>query len=152
MYIKDVLEKHKNKNISLFIDMDGTIADYELKYPIYYKNSRPLLDRINLLKELLNIYTNVEVYILSASATKKGLEEKNYWLDKYFNIKKENRIIIYRAPREEKTSADKKLDFLNNFDTDDLIIVIDDDPVVLKTINKHKNKNMILLKDSCLSK
>ena len=79
-----------------------------------------------------------------------GRKEKNIWLDKYISfIKKENRIIISRKENDFETSSILKAKYINSIKTKDTIIVIDDDPRVLKEIN-NINKNIILLKDTVL--
>ena len=149
MYIKEYLNKYNDKKIRLYVDMDGVIADYEFGCPYDYDKKRPLLDSIKKL-ELLSSMDNIELYILSVTRLDEGIEQKNIWLDKYAPFfKKDNRIIISRESNNMNNSSVLKSNYLNDLSTNDLLIVIDDDPLVLKEINKL-NKGIILLKDSAL--
>lgn len=149
MYLKEYLEKHNDKNIKLFIDMDGVIADYDFGIPKEYDKKRPLYDSIKKLKDISKM-NNIELHILSVTRMTNGREEKNTWLDKYVPfIKKENRIILSREENNFESSSSLKANYLSNLETKDTIIVIDDDPRVLKEINE-KNKDIILLKDTVL--
>lgn len=146
MYLKEVLEKY-NK-IKLFIDMDGVIADYNFGEAENFDKKRPLYDSIKKL-EVISKMDNIELYILSVTRKDIGINEKNIWLDKYVKfIKKENRIILSKEGTDF-SSKELKSNYLNKIKTDDTIIVIDDDPSILKEINKT-NKNIVLLKDTVL--
>ena len=149
MYLKEFLKKYNNQKIKLFIDMDGVIADYDFGIPKDYDKKRPLYDSIKKLEQISKL-DNIELYILSITRMTEGRKEKNIWLDKYISfIKKENRIIISRKENDFETSSILKAKYINSIKTKDTIIVIDDDPRVLKEIN-NINKNIILLKDTVL--
>ena len=73
--IKEICRK--NKKVDMYIDMDGTIAEYHLYNPEeisrkmeeeYLKNE-PLKNVIDVLEEISKI-NNIEMYILSLSKTK----------------------------------------------------------------------------------
>lgn len=148
MYLKEFLKQYNNK-IKLYIDMDGVIADYDFGIPKDYDKKRPLYDSIKKLEQISKL-DNIELYILSITRMTEGRQEKNTWLDKYVPfIKKENRIIISREENDFESSSILKARYINNLKTTDTIIVIDDDPRVLKEIN-NLNKNIILLKDTVL--
>lgn len=148
MYLKEFLKQYNNK-IKLYIDMDGVIADYDFGIPKDYDKKRPLYDSIKKLEQISKL-DNIELYILSITRMTNGRQEKNTWLDKYVPfIKKENRIIISREENDFESSSILKARYINNLKTTDTIIVIDDDPRVLKEIN-NLNKNIILLKDTVL--
>ena len=148
MYLEELLKKYNDKKIRLFIDMDGVIADYVFGEAKDFDKKRPLLDSIKKL-EIISKMDNIEPYILSVTRMDIGIDEKNIWLDKYVKfIKKENRIILSKEGKE-LSSSKLKADYLNNLNTKDTIIVIDDDPRVLNEINKN-NKDIILLKDTVL--
>ncbi|MBR1416518.1 MAG: hypothetical protein IJ572_01710 [Bacilli bacterium] len=152
MYIKEELEKYKDKNIRLYLDMDGTIAHYELGNANNYDLKRPLLDRINKIKEINSLFPNITLYVLTICHEEKNILEKNEWLDKYLpEVIKDNRVIIIRNPKGNVTSAEKKRDYLNSLETTDTIILIDDDPRILNAIRKDNKNNVILYKDSILS-
>ncbi len=151
MYIKEFLKKYKTKNIKLFVDMDGVIADYDFGIPKDYDKKRPLYDNIKKIEDISKM-ENIELYILSVTRMTNGIEEKNTWLDKYVSfIKKENRIILSREENNFIESSILKAQYLKNIERNNnlIIIVIDDDPKVLKEIN-NQNKDAILLKDTAL--
>ena len=89
--IKEICKK--NKKVDMYIDMDGTIAEYHLYNPEeisrkmeeeYLKNE-PLKNVIDVLEEISKI-NNIEMYILSLSKTKKITEKKKIWLKKICTI------------------------------------------------------------------
>ena len=150
MYFKEYLKQFDNKNIKIFVDMDGVIVDYTFNSAKDYDKKRPLYDSINKLKEIAN-NPNIELYIFSATRYNEGLEQKEWWLDTYAPFfKKENRIIISREANNMEQSSILKANYLKNIKRDDsIIIVIDDDPKNLKEINRLNN-DIILLKDTVL--
>lgn len=151
MYLKEYLEKYKDKNIKLFVDMDGVIADYDFGNTTNYDKKRPLFDSIKKLEEISK-NTNIDMYILSVTKLEKGSEEKNWWLDNYAPFfKKENRNIIVKEKYGiDSSSSLLKANFLKELEKDEsIIILIDDDPRVLKAV-KEKCEDIILLKDSVL--
>lgn len=148
MYLKEKLEEYKEKRISIYIDMDGVIVDYEVGKAFGYDKKRPLFSSIDKLKEISKM-ENVTMHILSISKTNKGVEEKNIWLDKYIPfIEKDNRNIISKEINPNKASWELKSEFLNKLNGD-VIILIDDDPSILHKI-RNKNENIILFKDTVL--
>ena len=148
MYLKEKLEEYKDKRISIYIDMDGVIVDYEVGKAFGYDKKRPLFSSIDKLKEISKM-ENVTMHILSISKTNKGVEEKNIWLDKYIPfIENGNRNIISKEKNPNKASWKLKFEFLNKLN-DDVIILIDDDPSILHKI-RNKNENIILFKDTVL--
>ena len=150
MYLKNYLDKYKDKKIKLFIDMDGVIVDYEFDSPKDYDKKRPLYDSIKKLEEISKM-SNVELYIFSATRYTEGYSQKEWWLDTYAPFfKKENRIIISREDNNMEESSKLKAKYLENYKRDgSIIIVIDDDPKNLKNIYEL-NKDVILLKDTVL--
>ena len=150
MYLKEYLNGYKDKKIKLFVDMDGVIADYEFGAAKEYDKKRPLYDSIKKLEEISKM-DNIKLYIFSATRYSKGLEEKNWWLDKYAPFfEKENRIIISREAFSMEKSAILKAKYLKDLKRDDsLLMVIDDDPRNLKEIHEL-NSDVILLKDTVL--
>ena len=137
----------KKSNIKLFIDMDGVIAAYNFGKPLEFKNKRPLTTNIETIKKVKTI-DNVELHILSICRQNFQRDDKNNWLDKNAPFfKKENRHILSKEEIRDKSSAEIKLEFLKNYETNDLIVLVDDDNKVLSTIDKGI-KNVILLQDS----
>ena len=129
MYFKDYLETFKDKKIKLFVDMDGVIADFVVGEPGNYDIKRPLFDSIKKLEEISKM-PNVELFIFSATRKNIGINEKNFWLDKYAPFfKSENRIILSREANDFIESSKLKEDYLKNYQRDDsIIMLIDDDP------------------------
>ena len=151
MYIKEYIENLGNKNIKIFVDMDGTIVDYVVGSAEDFGSRRPLTTNIAKLEEISHM-PNVELYILSIARKHIGIEEKEGWLDKFAPFfKKENRVIIAREDNDFESSSNLKSNFLKNLEREDnsAIIIIDDDPIVLKEIGKT-SEDVIRLKDTAL--
>ena len=150
MYLKDYLEKFKDEKIKMFVDMDGVIADYNVGEARNYDKKRPLLTSISKLEDISKM-NKIELYILSVTRMTVGIQEKNIWLDKFAPFfKKENRVIISREANNFKQSKDLKASYLKKLERDGRkIIVIDDDPSVIKQI-LEENEDVILLKDTAL--
>lgn len=148
MYLTERLEEFNEKNISIYIDMDGVIVDYDVGKAFDYDKKRPLLTSIDKLKEISKM-SNVELNILSISKTNKGVDEKNVWLDKFVPfIEKRNRFVISKEANPNKASWELKYEFLNKLEGD-VIILIDDDPSILHKI-KDRNEKVVLFKDTVL--
>ncbi len=150
MYIKEYLKQYDNKKIKLFVDMDGVIADYVFESAKDYHLKRPLFDSIKKLEEISKL-PNVELYIFSATRKTEGIEQKNWWLDKYAPFFKEkNRIILSREANDMIESSLLKANYLKDYKRDDsILIVIDDDPKNLREIKKLSD-DVIVLKDTVL--
>ena len=148
MYLKEFLKKYEDP-IELYVDMDGVSADYVIGKPCDFDKKRPLYTSIKKLEEISKM-GNVNMNILSITRKTIGRTEKNVWLDKYAPFfKKENRNIISKEENPNISSANLKLNFLKYVNNDKIIILIDDDPIILKTIEKEL-KNVVLLKDTVL--
>ena len=149
-YFINYLEKYKDKKVRLYVDMDGVVADYDVGIPYNFDKKRPLLTNIAKLEEASKM-DNIELYICSVSRMEEGIREKNAWLDIHAPFfKKENRIIIDRETHDYKTSIELKAEFFKNVERDGrTIIVIDDDPMILREIG-DTSKDIIRLKDTVL--
>lgn len=146
--IKEICKKHKK--VDMYIDMDGTIAEYHLYNPEeisrkmeeeYLKNE-PLKNVIDVLEEISKI-NNIEMYILSLSKTKKITEKKKIWLKKYVPfIKEENWIILTKEigeySNENRNEIKGKNIELRQKDYDKSIM-LDDEQVVLREAKKILN-------------
>ena len=146
--IKEICKK--NKRVDMYIDMDGTIAEYHLYNPEeisrkmeeeYLKNE-PLKNVIDVLEEISKI-NNIEMYILSLSKTKKITEKKKIWLKKYVPfIKEENWIILTKEigeySNENRNEIKGKNIELRQKDYDKSIM-LDDEQVVLREAKKILN-------------
>lgn len=146
--IKEICKK--NKKVDMYIDMDGTIAEYHLYNPEeisrkmeeeYLKNE-PLKNVIDVLEEISKI-NNIEMYILSLSKTKKITEKKKILLKKYVPfIKEENWIILTKEigeySNENRNEIKGKNIELRQKDYDKSIM-LDDEQVVLREAKKILN-------------
>lgn len=146
--IKEICKK--NKKVDMYIDMDGTIAEYHLYNPEeisrkmeeeYLKNET-LKNVIDVLEEISKI-NNIEMYILSLSKTKKITEKKKIWLKKYVPfIKEENWIILTKEigeySNENRNEIKGKNIELRQKDYDKSIM-LDDEQVVLREAKKILN-------------
>lgn len=151
MFLKDFLKEFKDKKVKLYVDMDGVIAHYDVGVAAEFDTKRPLLSSIKKLKEISEM-ENIELYILSITRMDEGFNQKNEWLDKYAPFfKTENRVIISRESNDFKSSWDLKTEYLQSLkrEKNSVIIVIDDDPLVLKKIGET-NEDVIRLKDTAL--
>ncbi len=145
--IKEICKK--NKKVDMYIDMDGTIAEYHLYNPEeisrkmeeeYLKNE-PLKNVIDV--EEISKINNIEMYILSLSKTKKITEKKKIWLKKYVPfIKEENWIILTKEigeySNENRNEIKGKNIELRQKDYDKSIM-LDDEQVVLREAKKILN-------------
>lgn len=150
MYLKDYLAKFDGNKIKMYVDMDGVIVDYVVGSTDDFDKRRPLTTSISKLKEI-NDECIVELHILSVTRMDKGFEEKHRWLDEFAPMfKKENRNIISRESNDFKSSAELKAEFIGGVERDgSVIVVIDDDPRVIKAIGEA-NKDVVILKDTAL--
>lgn len=148
--IKKIAES-KNK-VKLFVDMDGTIVEYNVfKEGVIttsikgaFSNNRPLYSVLNELEKIASI-PNVEIYILSLCRSNIIEEEKNEWLDKYAPFfKKENRIIVNREKGQysPETRLTIKAEIIKkNLNNDDYGILLDDDHKILHEAQKQLQSN-----------
>lgn len=150
MYLKKYLNQFGSKKIKIYVDMDGVIADYDVGIAADYDKKRPLISTISKLEEISKM-ENIELYILSISRMNEGINQKQIWLDvnaPFF--KRSNRVIISRESNDFSQSSKLKSSYLKNIERDEsIIIVIDDDPIILKEI-RATNGDIILLKDTVL--
>lgn len=142
-----------NKNIEIYIDMDGTIVellfDKEGSYTKkgVYLNKRPIIPVVNKLEEIKNKFPLIKFKILSCSKTNQMRNEKNEWLNIQMPyIKKEDRVIFSEEAgdyaREDRNLV--KAEYINkNIDDDKIIILIDDDIEVLKGVQNLNKENVL---------
>ena len=143
--IKEICKNHKR--VALFVDMDGTIVEYNVfpegfvttKTKEVFLNAEPLEVVLENLKKVSQI-ENLDVYILSL--------EKKQWLKKYAPfIKEENYILLnkengdYSAENREFIKSLKMKEKLNEYD---YVMLLDDDHKILKrTLNEVGNNGEV---------
>lgn len=132
-----------NKNVAMFIDMDGTITVYDIHPTNFvaeviaerYTSLEPLECVIDVLKEISSI-PNIDLYILSLSKAVKITKQKKVWLKKYVPfIPEENWIILtkeldeYNFENRNIIKAEKIKEKMSLYDHS---ILLDDDHTILK--------------------
>lgn len=139
--IKGICEK--NKRVAMFVDMDGTINEYEVysektlseQMEDRYMDTAPVQPIIDALKEINDI-PNIDLYILSLSRTNNLTEKKKLWLEKYIDfIPKTNWVILTKENGEyNKENRDfiKSLKMKEKLNEYDHFIFLDDDHKILK--------------------
>ena len=140
MELFDLIERNNDKNIDIYCDMDGVIAEYQIGN-FDYNTIRPIMTTINNLKYLSN-KNNVSLYILSICKTNNIVNDKINWINKYMPfINKDNIILLSKEKICNKESKEIKRDYLeNNINTNNLNIMIDDDINIIKEIRNNLHK------------
>lgn len=141
-----------NDGIKLFVDMDGTLTEWRkacsrehLFLNNYFYSLKP---HFKLIRYLENINKeNIEIFIASHYITDESVKEKNRWLDRYFNIKKENRIFIPSEIRKSiyieqilETEITKDCILLDDF-TLNLIEWEESSGTAIKALNRINRKS-----------
>lgn len=142
-----IKELSTEKELIIFVDMDGVIASYDVGRPLDFLKKRPLTENIKKLEKVSKL-PNVELHILSICKKNFQIEEKNTWLDKYapfFN--KENRIIISKEEIKNISSPEIKSNYLKSVKTNKQIVFVDDDNAILKNVINNV-ANIIVFQDS----
>lgn len=153
MYLLEEIKKivkNNSKKISIFVDMDGVVADYRFgegeniknnKLGLYL-NKRPIHTTINNLK-MINDKIECEMYILSSCLYKEQAEEKSLWLDKYMPfIKKENKIFVLSQNFEsrKKIKIDKIREKLDSNECELAILIDDTHDILFLALSELKEK------------
>ena len=138
----------KNKNIEIYLDMDGTIVELLFdKKGSYtqkgvYLNKKPIIPVIDRIEEIKNRFPLIKFKILSCSKTNQMRDEKNEWLNIYMPfIDKKDRIIFSEESgdytRENRNLV--KAEYIEKNITEDKIIVLIDDSIdVLREVQMLK--------------
>lgn len=150
--VKEICSKYKK--VAMFIDMDGTIVEYNI-YPDgfittekkgLFINLKPIKIVIDEL-EKINKIENLDLYILSMSRTNIIVEEKKQWLKKNASFIDENNYIIinkqagdYNDETRDKVKSERILEKIGK--EYEHGIFLDDDHKVL-------HESVKLLKDKC---
>lgn len=143
--ILDIIEKEKN--VDIFVDMDGVIAAYRPGEKLNFKTKRPLTSNIKTLENISKI-KGVNLFILSICRKNYQRDDKNAWLDKnapFFKF--DNRNILSKEEITNLSSAEIKLNFLKNYKSNNKVIFVDDDNAILKLVMNNLD-NILVLQDS----
>ncbi|MFR7772269.1 MAG: hypothetical protein ACLU0X_02355 [Lachnospiraceae bacterium] len=134
------IQKHHPEKITIFVDMDGVVADYRFgegeniksnKRGVYI-NKRPIYTTINNLREI-NDEIDCRMCILSSCLYKEQAEEKKQWLNRYMSfIKNENMLFILPKDFESRKKLKiEKIKELIDLKECELAIIIDDTHEIL---------------------
>ena len=138
----------RNKNIEIYLDMDGTIVELLFdKKGSYtqkgvYLNKKPIIPVIDRIEEIKNRFPLIKFKILSCSKTNQMRDEKNEWLNIYMPfIDKKDRIIFSEESgdytRENRNLV--KAEYIEkNITKDKIIVLIDDSIDVLREVQMLK--------------
>lgn len=144
--IKRIMSEKCIKNVKIFVDMDGVIADYRFgegdniksNKAGTYLNKRPIYTTIKNLKKI-NEESNIELGIISSCLFKEQSNEKDLWLDKYVPfIPKEKRI--YTMAENFESRKQLKVDKIKNYmetNENTLVVLIDDTHDILFLAKKQ---------------
>ena len=111
-YFYNYIKNLGDKEINIYVDMDGVVADYDVigyeerkNNKDIYLSKRPVMTTINVLKEIATL-NNVNIYILSVARNNNQIDGKLLWIDENMNfIKKENINVTIRKEFGSKISA-----------------------------------------------
>ena len=92
MKFYDCIEKNKDKNISIYCDMDGVLAEYDIGN-FDYESIRPLTSTIKKIEDLYK-EDNISIYILSICKTNNIVYDKITWFKKHMPFLKQENIIL----------------------------------------------------------
>ncbi len=148
MKFYETLNRYNGKNIYVFVDMDGVVAEYDIGN-FDYDTIRPLQSNIKRIKKLIN--DNINVKVLTICKNNKIVDEKVKWIEKYMPFFDINNVIFISKENEkyrELSSKELKSEFLKlNTNDNNINIVVDDDNEIVKYLVKN-NKNIIVFQVS----
>lgn len=148
MKFYETIDKYNDKNIDIYVDMDGVISEYDIGN-FDYDTIRPLQSNIKRIKELIN--ERISVKILTVCKNNKIIDEKIKWIEKYMPFFDLNDVIFISKENEKYSglsSKELKSEFLKlNVSDDNINIVVDDDNEIVKYLVKN-NKNIIVFQVS----
>ena len=133
------IEDNNDKKINIYFDIDGVIAEYDVGN-FDYNTIRPMRSNIKRIEELSK-QDNINVELLSICKNNKVVEEKHVWLKKYmpfFNLDKAN--LISKEEYPDISSQELKSKYLSEHtNNDDINILVDDDPSIIKHVTKNNS-------------
>ncbi len=139
---------NKNERVAMFIDMDGTIVEYNVydekniaeQMANEYDTMEPLNCVLEVLKEV-NKIPNIDLHIVTLSKSNKVTLAKMQWLNKYASfIDEKNWIIIdkekgeYNKENRDVIKVTKICEHLQQYNH---VILLDDDHKILRTSKDH---------------
>ena len=137
----DTIDKYKDRNITIYVDMDGVIAEYDIGN-FDYDTIRPLYSNIKKIEDLIK-KDNISVKILTVCKTNKIVEEKKVWIKKHMSFFDIDNVVFLSKEKEEYKgieSFELKSNYLkNNIDKDSVNILVDDDNSIIKYIRKNND-------------
>lgn len=145
----------QNRNIKLFLDMDGTVVELlidssqsYLEKGNYIKKA-PILPIIKKVEEILKDFPFIELNILSCSKTNYMKLEKFKWLDKYMPYIRKETITILSEENKDYSKENVnivKANYIKNILTEnDIAILIDDNINVLTNAKKILKEQVLAL-------
>lgn len=144
--IREICKKYNR--VALFVDMDGTVVEYNIfqdgtvttESKGLFVNNRPITPIIKKLEEI-NKIENIDIYMLTLSRSNIIEKEKEIWLEKYMPfIKKENYIILIRENGDynsENRNYVKVNKMKEKSDKYDYLMLLDDDHNILRTTKRE---------------
>lgn len=148
MKFYETINRYNGKNINIYVDMDGVIAEYDIGN-FDYDTIRPLQSNIKKIKDLINDSINVK--ILTICKNDKIINEKIEWIEKHMPFFDLNDVIFISKENEKYSglsSKELKSEFLKlNINDNNINIVIDDDNEIVKYLVKN-NRNIIVFQVS----
>lgn len=148
MKFYNTLDEYKDKDITIYVDMDGVIAEYDIGN-FDYNTIRPLKSNIKRVEELIK-KDNIKVKILTVCKTDKIVEEKIDWLKRNMSFFDINDVIFISKEQEEYKkveSQELKSNYLKEHMNSTINILVDDDNSIIKYVRKN-NRDLIVFQVS----
>ncbi|MBO6145621.1 MAG: hypothetical protein J6O62_02295 [Bacilli bacterium] len=138
MKLFDYVEENNSSNISIYCDLDGVLAEYDIGN-FDYETIRPINTTINNIQKLYS-KNNVNIYILSICKNNKVVDDKIIWLKKYMPFLNNENIVLISKEKEKGIESDElKSNYLIENAKSDINIVIDDDIRIIKKLKENNN-------------
>lgn len=148
--ISNIVSEKQIKNLGIFVDMDGVVADYRFgegkniinNIPGIYINKRPIKTNINILKEVIK-EIKCDLHIVSSCLFEEQKREKNLWIEANMPfVKKENINIIISESFDlrKELKVNKVLEKMENNNYDYSILIDDTHEILFLALSKSKGK------------
>lgn len=150
--INKIIFEKKIKNLGIFIDMDGVIADYRFgegnniieNKPGVYINKRPIKTIIDILDKVIHD-GKFTLNIISSCLFKEQEEEKKKWISinlPFIDIKNVNIVISKNFELRKEKKIEKILEIMRK-NKNDYALLIDDTHEILFLAQKESNGKII---------